>query len=238
MKLGDTVPNFKFSTNLGSYEQLYSTIPDGSWLMIFSHPADFTPVCTTELAELLKRADEFKARNVHIFAISIDSAEAHRNWAKDIWGYLKRNEQGAAGDAVESDLPFEIIADVDRSINVALGMIDPDEINCQGIALSARAVMLFGPDKKLKSKILYPATFGRNFDEILRMIDGVQLATTAPLATPVNWIPGQPVIAQPGLKTEEVIEKLCGGDNSNLKIVPLPSGKEYLRIVSGDNYKK
>lgn len=124
--------------------------------MLFSHPADFTPVCTTELAELVKLAPEFRKRHVQILAISIDSSETHRDWAKDINSVAQLSNCG-------SHLPFEIIADTDRSICTELGMIDPDEMNSEGICLSARAVMLFGPDKKLKSKILYPATFGRNF---------------------------------------------------------------------------
>lgn len=125
--------------------------------MLFSHPADFTPVCTTELAELVKLAPEFEKRHVEILAISIDSADTHRAWAQDINAVAKGCIN--AGDF----LPFEIIADSNKSICTELGMIDPDEVNSQGICLSARAVMLFSPDKKLKAKILYPATFGRNF---------------------------------------------------------------------------
>ncbi|CAI2351330.1 unnamed protein product [Caenorhabditis sp. 36 PRJEB53466] len=231
MKLGDTVPNFSFVTNLRKLDSLHGYIGD-NWLMLFSHPADFTPVCTTELAELVKLTPEFKKRNVEILAISIDSDETHRQWAKDInavaKGYLNANDF----------LPFEIIADVDRSICTELGMIDPEEVNAQGICLSARAVMLFGPDKKLKAKILYPATFGRNFNEILRMVDGVQLATKAPVATPVNWVSGETVIAQPSLSNDQVIEQLCGGIAEKCRTQPLPSGKGYLRYIEGDAYLK
>ncbi|EFO92986.1 hypothetical protein GCK72_014641 [Caenorhabditis remanei] len=229
MKLGDTVPNFTFETNLRKNQNLHSYIGD-NWLMLFSHPADFTPVCTTELAELVRLAPEFNKRHVEILAISIDSSETHRDWAKDINALVTGCFNGG------NNLPFEIIADTDRKICTELGMIDPDEQNSQGICLSARAVMLFGPDRKLKSKILYPATFGRNFVEILRMVDGVQLGTKAPVATPVNWISGDNVIAQPSLSQERVINELCGGDPNKCKVVPLPSGKRYLRVIVGDAY--
>ncbi|CAB3406568.1 unnamed protein product [Caenorhabditis bovis] len=234
MKLGDTLPNFSLSTDRGKIDRLYEWIGNDSWLMICSHPADFTPVCTTELAKLAELAPEFAKRNVKILAVSIDSAETHRQWAKDILGY----SQKGSGDAPSSNLPYEIIADEDRSICTSLGMIDPDEINSKGIALSARAVLLFGPDRKLKSQILYPATFGRNFDEILRMVDGVQLGASAAIATPVNWRKGDAVIAQPSLKMDQVVHQLCDGDASLCETVALPSGKEYLRIIHSEKFKK
>ncbi|CAD6199236.1 unnamed protein product [Caenorhabditis auriculariae] len=216
MKLGDLIPNFSATTDRSKFESFYDWVGEENWSMVFSHPADFTPVCTTELAELRNLSGEFAKRNVKILAVSIDTPQTHREWAKDINGFAKVDQ--------DTELPYEIIADEDRSLCVDLGMIDPDEINAAGVPVSCRAVLLIGPDHRLKAQILYPATVGRNFEEIIRLIDGVQLGYNVPVATP------------PTLSDQDVLSKLCGGDSSKCEVKNLPSGKKYMRIIHGDHY--
>ncbi|KAF2983692.1 hypothetical protein EK904_006034, partial [Melospiza melodia maxima] len=149
------------------------------WGILFSHPRDFTPVCTTELGRAAKLAPEFSKRNVKMIALSIDSVQDHLSWCKDINAYN--------GEQPAEKLPFPIIADKKRELAVQLGMLDPDEQDKDGMPLTARVVFVFGPDKKLKLSILYPATTGRNFDEILRVVDSLQLTAYKKVATPVDW---------------------------------------------------
>ncbi|CAF91861.1 unnamed protein product, partial [Tetraodon nigroviridis] len=149
-----------------------------SWGILFSHPKDFTPVCTTELARAAKLSEEFKKRDVKMIALSIDSVEDHCSWSKDVM---------ALNAEPKRPLPYPIIADDKRQLSVQLGMLDPDELDKDGIPLTARCVFVIGPDKKLKLSILYPATTGRNFDELLRVIDSLQLTAQKKVATPVDW---------------------------------------------------
>jgi 1-Cys peroxiredoxin 6 len=146
--------------------------------VLFSHPADFTPVCTTELARVVQLQSEFEKRGVKVIALSCDPVETHRKWLNDIKVYAGCSTEG---------FPYPIIADEDRKLSTSLQMIDPDERDADGIPLTARAVFIIDPRKRMRLSILYPATTGRNFSEILRVIDSLQLTDKHKVATPVDW---------------------------------------------------
>uniref|UniRef100_A0A914QKV0 1-Cys peroxiredoxin n=1 Tax=Panagrolaimus davidi TaxID=227884 RepID=A0A914QKV0_9BILA len=190
------------------------------WVILFSHPADFTPVCTTELARVHQLADDFAKRKVRLLALSCDDVNSHAAWSKDILHYAAEKN----GMKSDSSLAFSIIADSKRELASSLGMIDPDEKDSKGMPLTARAVFIIGPDKKLKLSILYPATVGRNFDEILRIVDALQLTASKPVATPVDWQPGKACMIVPTLSADEATKAFA-----EIKIHELPSGKQYLR---------
>ncbi|XP_070688926.1 peroxiredoxin-6 [Pempheris klunzingeri] len=214
--LGDEFPNFEADTTIGRIK--FHDFLGSSWGVLFSHPRDFTPVCTTELACAAKISEEFKKRGVKMIALSIDSVEDHRSWSKDVMAF---NSQG------DSALPFPIIADHKRELSVQLGMLDPDERDKDGMPLTARCVFVIGPDKKLKLSILYPATTGRNFDELLRVIDSLQLTAQKKVATPVDWKPGDKVMVIPSLSDAEAATLFPSGVTTK----ELPSGKRYLRYT-------
>ncbi|CAB1414883.1 unnamed protein product [Pleuronectes platessa] len=214
--LGDVFPNFEADTTIGQIK--FHDFLGSSWGILFSHPRDFTPVCTTELACAAKVSDEFKKRGVKMIALSIDSVEDHHNWSKDVMAF---------NSEAEGALPFPIIADHKRVLSVQLGMLDPDEIDKDGLPLTARCVFVIGPDKKLKLSILYPATTGRNFDELLRVIDSLQLTAQKKVATPVDWKPGQKVMVIPSLSDSEAAALFPNGVTTK----ELPSGKKYLRYT-------
>ncbi|XP_074654257.1 peroxiredoxin-6-like [Tubulanus polymorphus] len=214
-KLGEVFPNIKAETTEGAIE-LHDWIGP-SWAILFSHPADYTPVCTTELARVVQLLPEFQKRNVKVIALSCDSVDSHHGWSKDVIDYA-----GKSG----STLPYPIIADADRSIVTQLGMLDPDEKDSKGLPLPARCVYVIGPDKRLKLSILYPATTGRNFNEILRVIDSLQLTATKKVATPVDWKQGDKCMVLPTITGEEAKELF-----PEMKTKALPSGKEYLRMT-------
>ncbi|GMR31946.1 hypothetical protein PMAYCL1PPCAC_02141, partial [Pristionchus mayeri] len=218
MKLGDVIPNFSCDSDRGRIGSFHDWIGEGGWAILFSHPADFTPVCTTELARAAQLAPEFEKRGVKLIALSIDSSTSHREWIEDISAY--------AGDIEKEKFPFPIIADDSRHISESLGMIDPEEVNAQGIALSARAVLVIGPDRKLKLQILYPATTGRNFDEILRVVDSLLLTAKHKVATPVDWRAGDACMVQPTVTADEATVLFPAMEKREL-----PSGKEYLRMT-------
>ncbi|KAG9282714.1 peroxiredoxin-6 [Astyanax mexicanus] len=215
--LGDVFPNFEANTTAGKIK--FHEFLGNSWGILFSHPRDFTPVCTTELACAAKISDEFKKRDVKMIALSIDSVEDHLGWSKDVMAL--HPEQAA------SPLPFPIIADDKRELSVLLGMLDPDEQDKDGLPLTARCVFVVGPDKKLKLSILYPATTGRNFTEILRVIDSLQLTAKKKVATPVDWKPGDDVMVVPSLSDEEAKKLFPAGFTTK----DMPSGKKYLRYT-------
>ncbi|XP_064003308.1 peroxiredoxin-6 [Pogoniulus pusillus] len=215
--LGDEAPDFEADTTQGRI-RFHDFLGD-SWGILFSHPRDFTPVCTTELGRAAKLAPEFQKRNVKMIALSIDSVQDHLSWCKDINAYN--------GEQPEEKLPFPIIADAKRELAVKLGMLDPDERDKDGMPLTARVVFVFGPDKKLKLSILYPATTGRNFDEILRVVDSLQLTAYKKVATPVDWKPGDSVMVVPTLADEEAKKLFPKGVFTK----DLPSGKKYLRYT-------
>ncbi|KAL1022509.1 hypothetical protein UPYG_G00028640 [Umbra pygmaea] len=215
--LGDVFPNFEAETTIGKIK--FHDFLGDSWGILFSHPRDFTPVCTTELACAAQISEKFKERNVKMIALSIDSVADHLAWSKDIMAF----NSGSAN----SPLPFPIIADDKRQLAVQLGMLDPDEIGKDGLPLTARCVFVIGPDKKMKLSILYPATTGRNFDEILRAIDSLQLTALKKVATPVDWKPGQKCMVIPSLSDAEAAELFPNG----VTTTELPSGKKYLRYT-------
>lgn len=205
--IGDEAPDFEVETTDGPIR--FHDVIDGSWAVLFSHPKDFTPVCTTELGMTAKLKDEFAARGVKVFGVSVDPIEDHRAWIGDI-----KDTQGVA-------LNFPLIADPDRKVATAYGMIHPNASD----TLTVRSLFVIGPDKKIKLKIEYPASTGRNFDEVLRVIDSLQLTAKHQVATPANWKSGEDVIIVPAVSDEEAKEKFPGGWKTlkpYLRIVPEP----------------
>lgn len=214
LKLGDKVPNFSAESTKGSIT--WHEYIQGSWAILFSHPADYTPVCTTELGEVANIMNEFDKRGVKVAALSCDPVEKHKGWIKDIEGSRWCNVE----------LGFPIIADEKRNVAELYGMLDPDEKDSQGLPLTCRAVFIVDDEKRLKASILYPATTGRNFDEILRVIDSLQLTKKYNVATPVNWRPGKDCMLQPSVSEGEAKEKYGG-----FRLENLPSNKQYIRYV-------
>ncbi|MCX7619934.1 MAG: peroxiredoxin [Acidimicrobiales bacterium] len=208
LRLGDEAPNFQAETTEGPID-FYEWKGD-SWAVLFSHPKDFTPVCTTELGYTAKLKDEFDKRNVKVIGLSVDSVEDHQRWAADI-----EETQGMAPN-------FPMIGDPDRKVADLYDMIHPNAND----TLTVRSVFVIGPDNKIKLTITYPASTGRNFDEILRVIDSLQLTAQHQVATPVNWNHGDDVIIAPALSDEEAKEKFPGGWKAlkpYLRLVPDPS---------------
>jgi alkyl hydroperoxide reductase subunit AhpC len=204
IRLGDIAPDFTADSTAGTihfHEWLGS-----SWGVLFSHPKDFTPVCTTELGAVAKLKPEFDKRNVKVLGLSVDSVADHDRWKGDI-----EETQGCA-------LNFPLLADPDRKISQLYDMIHPNAND----TLTVRSVFIIGPDKKVKLSITYPASTGRNFDEILRVIDSLQLTAQHSVATPVNWRNGEDVIIVPSVSDEDAKKRFPGG----WKTV-----KPYLRVV-------
>lgn len=185
VRLGDIAPDFKASTTIGEIS-FHEWLGD-SWGVLFSHPKDFTPVCTTELGYVAKIKPEFDKRNVKVIGLSVDSVESHLEWEKDI-----EETQGTA-------VNFPMIGDPDRTIAHKYDMIHENADD----TLTVRSVFVIGPDKKVKLTITYPASTGRNFDEILRVIDSLQLTADHKVATPANWKQGEDVIIVPALSDED-----------------------------------
>lgn len=204
IQLGDTAPDFTAETTQGRI-RLYDWMGD-SWAILFSHPKDFTPVCTTELGEVARLKSEFDKRNVKVIGLSVDSLDAHDQWADDI-----KETQGY-------ELNFPLIADPDRTISDMYGMIHP----LADDTFTVRSVFIIGADKKVKLMITYPASTGRNFEEILRVIDSLQLTADFSVATPVNWRYGEDVIIVPALSDDEARDKFPEGWNSV---------KPYMRVI-------
>lgn len=213
VNLGDVFPNFFVETTVGDI-RLHDYFGD-SWGVLFSHPADFTPVCTTELARVVQLKDEFAKRSCKVIALSCDSKESHLNWTKDIKVYAHCDVE---------EFPYPIIADTEREIAVKLQMIDPQEKDSKGLPLTARAVYIIDPKKIMRLSILYPATTGRNFNEILRVLDSLQLCDRHQVATPVDWQRGEDVMVQPSVSDEH-----CKNIFPSVTVVALPSGKNYIR---------
>ncbi|XP_036938800.1 peroxiredoxin-6-like [Acanthopagrus latus] len=216
--LGDVFPDFEAESTTGNIK-LHEFLGD-SWGILFSHPRDYTPVCTTELGRAARLSSEFSKRGVKMIALSVDCLQDHHGWTKDILGYN-------CEDPASSSLPFPIIADCKRELAVALGMLDPDEKDKDGMPLTARCVFIIGPDKRLKLSLLYPATTGRNFDEILRVVDSLQLTAGKRVATPADWKPGECVMVPPSMSEEEAAALFPAGVYTK----ELPSGKKYLRYT-------
>ena len=204
LKLGDLAPTFTAETTHGAID-FHQWLGD-RWGVLFSHPKDFTPVCTTELGVLATLAPEFERRGVRVMGLSVDSLDAHREWSKDILSVT-----GAAPN-------FPMIADHDRRVAMLYGMLDPQA----GDTATVRSVFVIGPDKRIKLTLTYPASTGRNFDELLRTIDSLQLTAGHQVATPVNWRPGEDVIIVPGVSDTAARERYPEGWRA-----PTP----YLRYV-------
>ena len=205
LQLGDEAPNFTADSTEGSIT-LHDYLGEG-WGVLFSHPKDFTPVCTTELGEVAKLKSEFEKRNVKVLGLSVDPVSDHIEWSKDI-----TDTQGV-------ELNFPLIGDPHRNVASLYDMIHPNAND----TLTVRSVFVIGPDKKIKLSITYPASTGRNFDEILRTIDSLQLTAVHSVATPVNWRHGEEVIIVPAVSDEEAKEKFPDGWRAE---------KPYLRYVA------
>lgn len=204
IRLGDIAPNFKATTTEGEID-FYDYLGEG-WGILFSHPADYTPVCTTELGTTAKYKDEFDKRNVKVLALSVDGLDSHFGWIKDI------------NETQNTEVNFPIIADEDKTISRLYDMIHP---NASATA-TVRSVYVIGPDKTIKLIITYPASTGRNFDELLRVIDSLQLTAYHKVATPANWKKGEEVVITPAVSNEDA-EKLFPKGFKELK--------HYLRLT-------
>ncbi|TDG46749.1 hypothetical protein AWZ03_006796 [Drosophila navojoa] len=215
LNIGDQFPNFEAQTNVGRID-FYDWMVD-NWAILFSHPADFTPVCTTELARVAQLMPEFLKRGVKPIALSCDTAESHNAWIEDIKSYAKL-----------SSFDYPIIADNKRELAVKLNMLDNDELSAEGIPLTCRAVFVIDDKKKLRLSILYPATTGRNFDEILRVIDSLQLTQKKSVATPADWKQGGQCMVLPSVQAVDVPKLFPKG----IETIEVPSGKSYLRITA------
>ncbi|MGH9292783.1 MAG: peroxiredoxin [Acidimicrobiales bacterium] len=193
LQLGDTAPDFTADTTEGTVN-FYEYLGD-SWGVLFSHPKDFTPVCTTELGDVARLKDEFARRNAKVIGVSVDPVSSHESWAQDI------------ADATSHSLNYPLIGDEDRKVADLYGMIHPNAND----TLTVRSVFIVGPDRKVKLTITYPASTGRNFDEILRVLDSLQLTTDYSVSTPVNWVDGDEVIISPAIDDEAAKEKFPKG---------------------------
>ena len=189
LRLGDPAPDFTADTTEGKVS--FHEWLGGGWGVLFSHPADFTPVCTTELGEVAKLKKAFADRGVKVLAVSVDPMDSHHEWIKDI------------NETQNTTINFPLIADPDRTVAELYDMIHPGEDD----KATVRSVFVVGPDKKIKLTITYPASTGRNFDEILRVIDSLQLTADHKLATPVNWRAGEDCIIVPAVSDEEAAER-------------------------------
>jgi len=193
IRLGDTAPNFQANTSIGEID-FYNYLGE-HWGVLFSHPADYTPVCTTELGRTAALKDEFEKRNVKVLAVSVDSAEVHKGWISDI------------NETQNTSVEFPIIADPERVVANLYDMIHPNSSE----TLTVRSLFIISPDKKVKLIITYPASTGRNFNEVLRVIDSLQLTANYSVATPADWQNGEDVIVLNSIKTEDIPEKFPKG---------------------------
>lgn len=208
LRLGDIAPNFKAKTTIGDID-FYEYLGDG-WGILFSHPADYTPVCTTELGKTALLQEEFRKRNVKVLAVSVDDLERHKGWVNDI------------NETQHVNVEFPIIADEDRNVATLYDMIHPNASE----TFTVRSLFVIGPDKKVKLIITYPASTGRNFYEVLRVVDSLQLTAGYSVATPADWKEGEDVIVVPAVSTEDAIKKFPKG----VKVV-----KPYLRYTPQPN---
>ena len=208
LRLGDIAPNFKANTTEGEID-FYEYLGDG-WGVLFSHPADYTPVCTTELGKTALLKEEFAKRNVKVLAVSVDPLDKHLAWRNDI------------NETQSCTVDFPIIADEDKIVASLYDMIHPNASE----TFTVRSLFIIGPDKKLKLSITYPASTGRNFNEVLRVIDSLQLTAKYSVATPANWQHGEDVIVVPAVSTEDAIKKFEKGVNvikPYLRYTPQPN---------------
>jgi thioredoxin-dependent peroxiredoxin len=208
IRLGDIAPDFTAETTEGTLS--FHEWLGNSWGVLFSHPADFTPVCTTELGLTSKLKDEFSKRNTKVIALSVDPLSSHKDWIKDI------------NETQNTIVSFPIIADPEKKVANLYDMIHPNASE----TFTVRSVFIIGPDKKVKLTITYPASTGRNFFEILRVIDSLQLTANYSVATPANWEDGQDVVISPAVKDEDIASKFPKGYRrvkSYLRLTPQPN---------------
>ncbi len=208
LRLGDIAPNFTAETSVGKID-FYEFLGDG-WGVLFSHPADYTPVCTTELGKTAILQEEFAKRNTKVLAVSVDSLDRHIGWIKDI------------NETSNTDVKFPIIADPERKVATAYGMIHPNASE----NFTVRSLFIIGPDKKVKLTITYPASTGRNFYEVLRVLDSLQLTANYSVSTPADWKPTEEVIIATTISSEDAIKKFPKG----VRVV-----KPYLRYTPQPN---
>jgi len=208
LRLGDIAPNFQAKTTQGDID-FYEYLGNG-WGVLFSHPADYTPVCTTELGKTALLKDEFAKRNVKVLALSVDPLDKHLGWINDI------------NETQNCEVTFPIIADEDKTVANLYGMIHPNASE----TFTVRSLFVIGPDKKVKLTITYPASTGRNFFEVLRVIDSLQLTANYSVATPADWKEGEDVIVVPAVPTEDIPARFPKGH----KII-----KPYLRTTPQPN---
>jgi thioredoxin-dependent peroxiredoxin len=208
LRLGDLAPNFKAKTSKGEID-FYDYLGD-SWGVLFSHPADYTPVCTTELGKTASLKGEFDKRNVKVIALSVDSVESHKGWINDI------------NETQNVEVNFPLIGDESREIALAYDMIHPNA----SLTATVRSLFIIAPDKTIKLIITYPASTGRNFQEILRVIDSLQLTAYYSVATPADWKEGEDVVVVPAIKTEDIPAKFPKG---------FTQVKPYLRMTPQPN---
>ncbi|KAH8826657.1 thioredoxin-like protein [Flagelloscypha sp. PMI_526] len=196
IRLGDIAPDFEAETTTGTIK-FHEWIGD-SWAILFSHPGDFTPVCTTELGEVARRAEDFKARNVKVIGISANGLEDHHKWVKDIESY--------GGKVAPTNVAFPIIADGERKVSLLYDMLDYQDAtnrDGKGLPFTIRTVFIIDPKKTIRLTLSYPAAVGRNFDEIVRVVDALQLGDRQKVVTPVNWKKGDDVIVHASVSNEE-----------------------------------
>ena len=208
LQLGNTVPNFSQQSSQGKID-FYDWAGD-SWVVFFSHPADYTPVCTTELGNVAKLKPEFDKRDVKVIALSVDGEESHQGWINDI------------NETQDTSVNYPIIADADKSVSDLYGMIHPDA----NAKVTVRTVFVIDPQKKLRLTLTYPPSTGRNFQEILRVIDSLQLTDNYSVATPVDWQDGEDVVVAPSISTEDAKQKFPKGVTeikSYLRMTPQPN---------------
>ncbi|MNK01666.1 putative peroxiredoxin [compost metagenome] len=208
LRIGDVAPNFKAETSIGDID-FYEFLGD-SWGVLFSHPADYTPVCTTELGRTAALKGEFEKRNVKVLALSVDSAESHKGWIKDI------------NETQNTNVDFPIIADEDKKIADLYDMIHPNASE----TLTVRSLFIISPDKKVKLMLTYPASTGRNFNEVLRVIDSLQLTANYSVATPADWKDGEDVVVANSIKTEDIPARFPKGYKEikpYLRMTPQPN---------------
>ncbi len=209
LQLGTIAPNFAQKSSLGMID--FHKYIEGSWAVLFSHPKDYTPVCTTELGRAAKLKPEFDKRGVKVLALSVDSETSHKGWIGDI------------NETQNCTVNFPILADEDKRVSELYGMIHPQSLD----SLTVRTVFIIDPQKKIRLMLTYPASTGRNFDEILRVIDSLQLTDSHKVATPVDWKQGQEVVIVPALQDAEEIKKRFPKGH---KVV-----KPYLRLTPQPN---
>lgn len=208
IQLGETAPDFNAPSTEGTIS-LHEYLGDG-WGILFSHPADFTPVCTTELGAFANRKDEFTQRNAKLIGVSVDNVDSHHAWSGDI-----ERTQGSA-------LNYPLVGDEDRTVASLYGMIHPKAL----ATATVRTVFVIAPDKTVRLTLTYPASVGRNIDEIIRVLDALQLSSEFPVSIPVDWTDGADVIVSPALSDEEAAERFPQGVTSHtayLRTTPQPN---------------